>query len=96
VPIDTETLILLVIIFLAVIAYTNNGVWSTDNPLVWGPAMLIYIPFALFNSIAAAFPLIVPIAVVALLAYWNFLGDTLGMPLVTLAIIGTIIVMLGV
>lgn len=93
---DAETLVFLVFIFGALSALHNGGTISTDNPLIWGPALVLNIPFAIFNAIASAAPLLVPLALVGLFAYFTFIENTLGEPFLALAVFGTIIVFLGV
>jgi len=90
-----ETIVFFVFIVLAISAL-NNGGWSTDHFLVWGPAMVLQIPFKIIGAIASTAPLLVPLAVIALLAYFTFLENTLGEAFVTLVVFGAVVVMLGV
>ncbi|MBS3070336.1 hypothetical protein J4220_02405 [Candidatus Micrarchaeota archaeon] len=92
---DAQSLVLLVFIFVAIGSYTSGG-FSTDSPLIWGPALFVQIPFALLNGIASNVPLLIPIAIIALLAYFDFLTATLGEAFLTLVVFGAVIVMLGV
>lgn len=93
---DGETLIIVVFIFFAIMSFSSGSNWSTDNPLIWGPALFTSIPFAIFGSIASSAPILVPLALIALLAYFDFLTVTLGEPFVMLIIFGAVIVMIGV
>ncbi|MFH1056485.1 MAG: hypothetical protein V1717_01660 [Candidatus Micrarchaeota archaeon] len=92
---DAETLVLLVFIILAIGAL-NTGSWSTDNPLIWGPALILNVPFAIFGGLVSSAPILVPIALIALLAYFNFMGAMLGEAFMTLVVVAAVVVFMGV
>lgn len=97
-PLDTETLVFLVFIILAVTAFTSGemgGAWSTDNPLIWGPALLFHIPFAILGALAGI-PLLLPIAIILFIAYFNVFGDIFGEPTLALVLIMGVLVLLGI
>jgi len=92
---NAETLVITVFIILAISAL-NNGGWSTDNWLVWGPALVLKVPFEIAESIAANAPILVPLAIIGILAYFNFIGAMLGEAFLALVVFGAIIVFMGV
>lgn len=93
---DAETLVILTFILLAIGALNNGMNFSTDSALVWGPALFFSIPYAIFGSIASSAPILVPIGIIAFLAYFNVLDSLLGEGLVGLILFSAVIVLLGV
>lgn len=94
-PLDAESLVLIVFILL-VLSWFSSGSVNTDNPLIWGPALVLQVPLSIFNYIASATPILVPLAIIGFLAYFNFLSNMLGEGFVALAVFGFIIVLIGV
>lgn len=92
---DTETLVILFFILVALSSFGTGG-WSTDTPLIWGPALFLSIPVQIFTAIATNAPILVPLALIAFFAYFGFLENAFGDPFVALVVVSGVIVMLGV
>ena len=82
----TENLVLLVLAAFIFVYATQIGV-SADNWLIFGPALFVDIPFKILQAIAGSAPLLVPVAIIGLLVYFNALLKILGEPLVLFAIV---------
>ena len=95
-PLDAHTLVILVFIIVAISAFQNGGNWSTDHFLIWGPALVLQIPLAIISSLVASMPILAPVLIILILAYFNMLGNVLGEPFLALVTVTAVIVMLGV
>ena len=83
---DTQTLVLLVLVIFTFVAVSNGNV-GFDNWLVYGPAIFIELPFQIFQEVAATIPLLIPLVIIGLLVYFDVLKNLVGVPIVLLALV---------
>ena len=86
VSLSTETVVVFVLLAFAFV-YALEGNVGADNWLVWGPALFVEIPFQIFQALSESMPILVPLAIIGLLVYFNALLKLMGEPVVVLAIV---------
>ena len=84
------------IIFIAIMAFSSSN-WDTGaNFLIWGPALLLSVPFHIASSIAGSTPILAPLAVMGLFLYLQASGNFWGHGTWAWVVMAVIIVALSV
>lgn len=92
---DEAALITLCFVFSAAAVYAGGGSYS-EQPFLGGIGLLTAIPITVLNSLGNAFAggVLLPLFVLAMLAYFGVLGKAFG-SVAALAMAGSIVILLG-
>ncbi len=85
----------MLLVFMLLVGFLNNSPVG-EAPFVWGPSMILTVPFDLAGAFMSSFPLLAPLIFLAFIYYFHVLvGGALGEGLTMFVIASVIIVLVG-